>query len=232
MVFKSSISSKPVYPLSDYGVTVNSRRDEDNTFCKRMFTICLLIIFPIFSLFVLFLGRLVCYNANEIGQIDYLSLYKRNIIIDMWETNFGPFLTNYYFGDRAEYSPSDIPEVNLPKPPVPTTATCDKFEDVDKFDCFPRGTLSEKDCNARGCCYVTSTANNVPFCYYPRGYTSYKYVSLNRTDRSLTAILDQQFKSPYPKDVPKLKLSAVFLTDEVLMVTVRSFPFICISLIT
>lgn len=219
MVVKTNLKSKKFVRLEEPEINYPVD-DKPGVVCKNFCTFCLLLIFPTLSFSVLFLGRLMCYNANEIGYIDYVDLFKRNTIVELWENNFGPFLANYYFEKRIPPKYFDIEDLKLPSPPVPSSDSCDKFEDADKFDCLPRGEVNEKECQARGCCYANSPAKNVPFCFYPRGYNSYKYISINKTDRAIIATLTQQFKSPYPKDLPKLVLTAEFVSDEILTVTI------------
>lgn len=226
MVFKNNLLRKPILlgqenPNNEIvDIERPSNRFGPYSYCRIFGTTCLLVIFPILSLKVMLLGTFYCYNAGEVGYIETAELFRRNVIMDIWESNFGSFLSNYYFVKRTPLKHVNIPHVDLPNPPVPPSEKCDKFEDGDKFDCLPRGDVNEQNCAARGCCYVTSTVNKVPFCYYPRDYNSYKYTNFNKTDNGFTATLSQQFKSPYPKDLPKLTLTASYLSDEVLLVTI------------
>ena len=51
-----------------------------------------------------------------------------------------------------------------------------------RFDCQPDPSRGERECLARGCCWDSSPVSggdegeplNVPYCFYPEGYTSYK----------------------------------------------------------
>lgn len=221
MVFKTTLNGKhlPVsYELG--GEAEDSYNKVSRPACFQFCTICLILIVPLLGLKILVLGTFYCSNAGEIGHMSTLDMFRRNIIIDIWERNFGSFLTNYYFAERIPLKPVNIPDLHLPNPPPPSTDKCDKFVDAEKFDCLPRGEVSEKNCVLRGCCYVISSVPNIPHCYYPRDYTSYKYTAINKTENLFTANLVQQFKSPYPKDLPKLTLSALLFSDEVLIVTI------------
>ncbi|KAL1129226.1 hypothetical protein AAG570_013755 [Ranatra chinensis] len=128
--------------------------------------------------------------------------------------------------DRIESGEEEIGvEQSLPYPPVPDPSTCVNIEDGLKFDCFPRGQVTEKDCNQRGCCYTNITINRdpkVPICYYPKTYNSYKYTNITIKDWGIVATMAAQFRSPYPKDSVNLVLHIIYIDENTVYIKMNT----------
>lgn len=106
----------------------------------------------------------------------------------------------------------------------PLPALCSILKDSEKFDCFPRGNVSEAACNLRGCCWVPVNSSKqgigVPYCYYPSKFKSYKYVNVSQTDTAITAYLENVVNSSYPNNIQLLKIDIKFLHENILQVKV------------
>ncbi|CAG9821832.1 unnamed protein product [Phaedon cochleariae] len=105
----------------------------------------------------------------------------------------------------------------LPIPPKPDNAHCKILEDSEKFDCYPDDGANSETCEARGCCWsptksqMPTTSNvgvplNVPYCFYPNNYNTYKYINISETHFGLEAFLKRDYQSGYPDDVEILKM--------------------------
>lgn len=107
-------------------------------------------------------------------------------------------------------------------------AQCTGIIDDQKFDCYPENGADLQSCEARGCCWHTSQNNaslpplNVPYCFYPRNYPSYKYEQIITTDFGFTANLSREpsLRSPYPKVVQRLQMDVYFLSRSTLRVKI------------
>lgn len=118
---------------------------------------------------------------------------------------------------------------HLPDPPKPKNSQCRLLSNSDRFDCFPETNANAAECQARGCCWAApqkekSIKNgniNVPYCFYPRNYSSYSYVNVTVTAYGLEAFIKKQFKSPYPGDVEIIKITVKYETDDRLHVKVN-----------
>lgn len=89
-----------------------------------------------------------------------------------------------------------------------------------RFDCLPRGPTTEENCISKGCCWGKIEDKNVPWCFYPVQYSSYKFINVSEYDRGITAYLESTITSPYPNDVKLLKLDVQYISDVQLRVKV------------
>lgn len=87
-----------------------------------------------------------------------------------------------------------------------------------KFDCMPRDA-SAVGCKNRGCIWEVSTPG-VPYCYFPDKYGVYSNTNVSVKDGKVTAFLERKIKSPYPKNVDRLKFEACAETEDRLHVKV------------
>lgn len=108
----------------------------------------------------------------------------------------------------------------LPPPPRARMPQCSNFRDVDRFDCFPESGASQTACESRGCCWSPPAAAashrvflNVPYCFYPHGFTGYRYLNVTSTAYGLEAYLNRTFRSPYPDDVQLLRMVVKYEED-------------------
>ncbi|KAG8182551.1 hypothetical protein JTE90_002085 [Oedothorax gibbosus] len=99
---------------------------------------------------------------------------------------------------------------------------CDGIPDLEKFDCYPEGSVDKDKCQQRGCCFKSNGGRevedfpplNVPYCYYPSNYNGYTVSQTVQLDgRQITASLKRVTPSGYPDDVKNLKLVITFIDD-------------------
>uniref|UniRef100_A0A8D0BDK0 Lysosomal alpha-glucosidase n=1 Tax=Salvator merianae TaxID=96440 RepID=A0A8D0BDK0_SALMN len=97
-----------------------------------------------------------------------------------------------------------------------------------RFDCAPEKLLSQRECQARGCCYgpVSSRAPTIgqPWCFFPPSYPSYKIVNLTVTENGYTARLARSVPSFLPDDIMNLQLDVMLETEGRLHFTLKD-PF-------
>ncbi|KAF5269885.1 hypothetical protein FQR65_LT05683 [Abscondita terminalis] len=100
--------------------------------------------------------------------------------------------------------------------PKPDYKQCKLLKDVDKLDCYPEEGANVSGCEARGCCWIPLKVKtrkrklhvplDVPYCFYPPNYESYKYINITETAYGLTAYLRRNYRSAYPEDVEVIKM--------------------------
>lgn len=131
----------------------------------------------------------------------------------------------------SKYAVIPITTKELPPPPKPDYDQCKATKDANRFDCYPEDGASAQKCEARGCCWVPKKSKlkrkkidvplNVPYCFYPPNYQSYKYVNMTYTAYGLEAYLKRSYRSPYPNDVETIKMVVKYETENRLHVKVR-----------
>lgn len=121
----------------------------------------------------------------------------------------------------------------LPLPPKPDYNQCKILKDKEKFDCFPEDGADRSKCEERGCCWIPlkhkskrlkGVSLDVPYCFYPVNYQSYKYVNMTETAFGLVAYLKRSFRSPYPNDVETVKMTVRYETENRLHIKVSLRP--------
>ena len=106
----------------------------------------------------------------------------------------------------------------LPPPPTPQPEQCESLQIPERFDCHPEDNSSQEKCEARGCCWRVEgklPSPGVPFCYYPRYVldSGYDYVNTSSYPDGQTGFLNRTYRSPYPRDVPLLKIDVEYQTN-------------------
>ncbi|XP_050301021.1 lysosomal alpha-glucosidase-like [Anthonomus grandis grandis] len=113
-------------------------------------------------------------------------------------------------------------KIALPSPPKPDYGECKLLKDDEKFDCYPEEGANQDGCEARGCCWIPaktkpkrykSIALDVPYCYYPPNYETYKFLNVTQTAFGLVGFLKRNYKSAYPNDVEIIKLIVKYETE-------------------
>ncbi|KAK9500130.1 hypothetical protein O3M35_001450 [Rhynocoris fuscipes] len=199
-----------VYQILE-GSTVKS------SFNKRIFIYFLGIVCPLLSLLILSTYNVmnICYNYPDLD----------NQLLSRWNREVDSLVKDFYLFDSNSLEDYII-EYNekVPDPPKPSDKLCSAVIEAEKFDCLPRGLVTQDACTKKGCCYSESSGN-VPSCFFPPAFQSYTYSSINRTEKELSAELTLKYNLFYPSVPPKVYLKAVFLTDSNLLVTVLPYPF-------
>ena len=75
---------------------------------------------------------------------------------------------------------------------------------LNRFDCHPEENVSQKTCENRGCCWnsqLSKTHLDIPFCYYPQGYSIYEKVSSQNNNTHSIHNFNNIKSSGFPKDV-------------------------------
>uniref|UniRef100_A0A5F8G900 Lysosomal alpha-glucosidase n=1 Tax=Monodelphis domestica TaxID=13616 RepID=A0A5F8G900_MONDO len=95
-----------------------------------------------------------------------------------------------------------------------------------RFDCAPEKTLTQEQCEARGCCYVPVTQQGfsqiwTPWCFFPQSYPSYKLENLTTTKTGYTATLTRTVPTFFPKDILTLHLEVHMETESRLHFTIK-----------
>lgn len=67
----------------------------------------------------------------------------------------------------------------------------------------------------------TQVPLEVPFCFYPKGYGGYRYVNVTAAPWGLTAYMQRMFYSPYPDDIPLLRMDIKMETKQRLHIKVQ-----------
>ncbi|PKU28644.1 lysosomal alpha-glucosidase [Limosa lapponica baueri] len=105
--------------------------------------------------------------------------------------------------------------------PFPGAAACD-VPPGDRFDCGPERLLSREGCEERGCCYAPAGPGpGPPWCFFPRGYRSYRAENLTATPTGYTARLRRVAPTFLPGDVGDLRLDLALETPTRLRFTLR-----------
>lgn len=94
----------------------------------------------------------------------------------------------------------------------------------DRFDCGPERLLARAGCEARGCCYVPAgpgDGGGPPWCFFPRGYRSYRADNVTATAGGYAARLRRVVPSFLPADVGTLRLDVALETESRLRFTLR-----------
>lgn len=126
-----------------------------------------------------------------------------------------------------EKRPSD----NLLPPPKPDYKQCKLLKDDEKLDCYPEDGANLSGCEARGCCWVPRKIKSrnrkrltvpldVPYCFYPPNYETYKYFNITETAYGLTAFLRRNYKSAYPADIDIIKMTVKYESENRLHIKV------------
>lgn len=100
--------------------------------------------------------------------------------------------------------------------------TC-SVADLDKTDCGYMG-ITQSGCEAKGCCWASSTGSNVPWCFYQSGYTPtscFKYQVISKIHFEFFS-----FHSFFP--TPNLKINrVVWVNHSVLLKLLLCVDFSC-----
>ncbi len=104
------------------------------------------------------------------------------------------------------------------------TQQCDQPSDVALFDCYPEDGAMKENCEARKCCWKSSSIQHsnspnladptVPSCYYPSDYPTYEVVSKETTDFGQRLRLFRSQTTYLPKDILNLTVDLIYETQQ------------------
>lgn len=87
---------------------------------------------------------------------------------------------------------------------------CDINENNARFDCYPEDGANELDCTMRGCCWNKPISNqnniNIPYCYFPRNFSSFEVVNQFKTNNSLILSIEKQSSTYRKNEILKLEV--------------------------
>ncbi|XP_058803862.1 lysosomal alpha-glucosidase-like isoform X1 [Phymastichus coffea] len=97
-----------------------------------------------------------------------------------------------------------------------------------RFDCHPEDEPSQLSCTQRGCCwhplhqlnYEKQVPLDVPYCYYPKNWSLYKYENFSKNSNDFSGFLRLQRNSFYKKDISLVKIEAIGIDDSTLRVKI------------
>ncbi|XP_031787365.1 lysosomal alpha-glucosidase [Nasonia vitripennis] len=97
-----------------------------------------------------------------------------------------------------------------------------------RFDCHPENGASELSCRNRGCCwnvlhqlhYEKLVPLDVPYCYYPKNWSLYKYQNFSKDGNDFSGLLRLERDSFYKKDLKLVKIEATGIDDTTLRVKI------------
>ncbi|XP_065342512.1 lysosomal alpha-glucosidase-like [Cloeon dipterum] len=185
---------------------------------------------------------IVCCLALPTAIIAHHMLSSKNLSHSYADCKFfGDLrLQNKYL--RKKLAPTNYDEIEEPLAlPVeketkvlkaPTAASfCTGIPPARMFDCYPESGATKDKCEARGCCWMprrpASKGNQglhksleVPYCFYPQNFGGYKYVNVTEAQWGLTAYMQREFFSPYPDDVPLLRMDIKMESKERLRIKI------------
>ncbi|XP_034184315.1 lysosomal alpha-glucosidase [Osmia lignaria lignaria] len=101
---------------------------------------------------------------------------------------------------------------------------CNNIPVALRFDCHPEEGASELSCASRGCCWNPVNKEisrgkriplNVPYCYYSKNWTIYKYENFSKEGNEFTGFLKQTKDSFYKTDLPIIKVEVSSVDDSI-----------------
>lgn len=116
--------------------------------------------------------------------------------------------------------------MSLPNP-VMTEGNACSINPGYRFDCFPADGANEKECLKRGCCWDSNAEmQGQPYCYFSIGFSYYNWEQPVSTPFGLeaSATLLAGKKSPYPRDVSKLRIQVYYESEETVRIKVCQKP--------
>jgi hypothetical protein len=70
---------------------------------------------------------------------------------------------------------------------------------------------------------------NVPYCFYPGGYSTYAFVNVRETGKGASAVYKLKSPSGYPGDVSNVRIDFTAETEQRLRVKVGALRFVEVS---
>ncbi|XP_072161184.1 lysosomal alpha-glucosidase isoform X3 [Bemisia tabaci] len=189
-----SIKSLLTGNYADHHVDFNSVKDDGSSKCRfsrciyHLFLFALLILIVDFALLIIY--DLILIDLITSSEVSEIPLIMQDGIVDL--SKYDMTSTNWALADECAIVPNE-----------------------DRFDCFPRGPSNESVCTQRGCCWKPTESRtemdgfkklDVPWCYYPVAFKSYEQVNKTVANHVTTVFLRNVIKSPYPDDVPLLRM--------------------------
>ena len=106
------------------------------------------------------------------------------------------------------------------------TDKCTEIPNDLRFDCHPDGNANQHTCLKRGCCWAAPKGEqsinlNIPFCFYPNGYSLYRKTQSFLSDKEEIHEFVQTKKSGFPEDVSNVQLEISCFDKNILRLKIR-----------
>ncbi|XP_017877498.1 lysosomal alpha-glucosidase-like [Ceratina calcarata] len=167
------------------------------------------------AIFLILLG-LIIVLISQCQWIEINIIYKEDIVNQ--ENLKYELITEE---DNVEFTASET----ISK--VPEIFQCDNIPPSLRFDCHPEDGSSELSCKHRNCCWnprneelhsIKDVPLNIPYCYYPRGWSLYKYENISKEGNDISGFLKQIGESFYKDDLPLVKVESSTVDDSILRI--------------
>ncbi|CAL7936245.1 unnamed protein product [Xylocopa violacea] len=144
---------------------------------------------------------------------------------NLWHTSYK--LTNAYLVTTKKENFGNNTSFNIALSEVPEVTQCDIIPVTLRFDCHPEDGASRLSCASRGCCWnpinkkvfgMKHVPLNVPYCYYPRDWSIYKYENFSKEGNEFSGFLKLSNSSFYKDDLTLVKIEASIVDDFILRV--------------
>lgn len=211
---ESSLTNDDTDKIQANGYVKFSPNDVKLSDCSRpsivSILLLLLLLFVVLVLPTIFI--LDCFGYFELSQTSMFHNVRENV------KRHQELPVHHYTYDLADDKPK------LPPPPPADYKQCQVIPNEYRLDCYPERdvTITRQLCEARGCCWLPkntknrgklkSNGMNVPFCFYPNNFETYRYVNVTETAFGLEAFLKRNYASPYPGDVETIQMIVKFET--------------------
>ncbi|XP_055509931.1 lysosomal alpha-glucosidase-like isoform X1 [Leucoraja erinacea] len=177
---------------------------------SRMPTITALKFGAVFFIFILF-GLITYHNySQKIHQTTYLGKIKLYLL---WQSP--DYKNDTKAAEKQNNSPFNKGNHN--------GSHCD-IDPNSRLDCAFNKLMNEKECQARGCCWipvVSAVNKTAPLCFLPSNYPSYIMENISPTKSGYTATLSRKERTLFPNDIRTLQLNIMYETSERLHFTLK-----------
>ncbi|CAH2008235.1 unnamed protein product [Acanthoscelides obtectus] len=189
---------------SDSNESIEVESVERKSSCPSLTTIILLLALLAVFIVLPIIYLLSCFNLIYERRLDEVHYQPSKKIHD---------LLNAFHTESTKSN-------GLPIPPKPDYNQCKLVTKAERFDCLSTESPNQRDCEARGCCWIPvhhvhlkKPPLDTPDCFYPPNYNTYRYVNITETNYGLVAFLKRNYSSTYPNDVELLKMIVKYETE-------------------
>lgn len=106
---------------------------------------------------------------------------------------------------------------------------CEQSSNVARFDCYPEKNVTQDNCLLRKCCWRPPSQQNrsrgfrdpnVPYCYYPSDFPTYKVTSNQATDFGQRIRILRSQTTYMPHDILDLTVDIIYETQQRLRIRI------------
>ncbi|XP_017756803.1 PREDICTED: lysosomal alpha-glucosidase-like [Eufriesea mexicana] len=174
----------------------------------------------LFGIIVVFIKRGKCITIKEYE----INIFSGKINGTLQDINYKLINISTILSkkEKFEYNiTSQVPEI--------LQEQCNNIPTVLRFDCHPEDKASELSCKNRGCCwdshkkpisFIKNVSLNIPYCYYPKDWSIYKYKNFTKDRNNFSGFLQQMKSSFYEDDLKLVKVETSVVDDSVLRIKI------------